>query len=115
MIARSKSSVQFDASAPQAQEVFGLFRNILTDTTSRRLERSENIKRYRGRVPVFTTVVVLWLMIYQRISAKHTLSTVVKSLKAGLFERLHGSAWQGKCQTMSLCTSGLLYSLKFGR
>lgn len=106
MIARPSSAVQFDGVAPQRQEVFGLFRSILTDAASRRFERTAEVKRYRGRIPIYTTVVILWLMIYQRLSAKHTLSTAVKSLQAGLFKKLHGSAWQEKCQTMSLGTSG---------
>lgn len=106
MIARSRLAVQSDAIAPQRQEVFGLFRSIFTDAASRRLEGTREVTRYRGRIPIFTTVVILWLMIYQRLSAKHTLSAAVKSLQAGLFKKLHGSAWQEKCQTMSVCTSG---------
>lgn len=106
MISRSTAEVQFDASNFQTQEVFGLFRYFVTDAVAQSLERSESVKRYRGRIPIFTTVVVLWLMIYQRLSAKHTLAVAVRGLRAGLFKKLHGCEWQEKCQRMSLCTSG---------
>ena len=106
MLARSRADVQSGAIGAESHEVFSLFRSILTDDWARKLERREGVKRYRGRIPVFTTVVILWLMIYQRLSAKHTLSVAVKNLRAGSFEKLHGSGWQQKCRKISLCTSG---------
>lgn len=89
-----------------SQEVFTLFRSAMRVRRVQKYEREHGVVRYRDREPVFTTVVVLWLMIYQRLNACHTQSAAVRELQAGKFAKLHGGSWLAKCRTISLSTSG---------
>lgn len=88
-------------------DFFMLFKELLPELSLRKVEREQGVIRYRDREPVFTLTVVIWMMMYQRLSSKHTMSEVVRLLKAGRFEQLHTSdVWCKKCSKMSLNTSG---------
>jgi putative transposase len=87
------------------REAFTLFKSRLLSGDISKLERTHGITRYRNRLPIFTSVVVLWLMIYQRLSPKHTQSAAVKELQAGKFNLLHSRGWQSKCPEISMSTS----------
>ena len=92
-------------SVESAGEVFTLFKSALSQNVVQLREREAGVKRYRNREPVFTTLVVLWLMIYQRLNPSHTQSSAVRELQSGRFSKLSTKSWRRKSLGISLSTS----------
>ena len=67
---------------------------------------AENQVAYKPRRGIFSTALIVWLMIFQRLNPSHTLSRAVAELKAGKVDKLRGNGKRAREDRISGNTGG---------
>src|SRR5918996_3004896 len=70
------------------------------------LKWAENEVGYKPRRGIFSTALIVWLMIFQRLNPCHTLSRAVAELKSGKVDHLRGEGKRVRQESLSGKTGG---------